>query len=662
MTTPSHTAPQTTPQHNTGNDERNAACRRRWTSIAASQLQNRSKTPFCLARGEVEQTFLVEVLSGCLCHRPLLNVVVNGFYIKDGKNFLRVDYNLFVVMCYLVTFRLNELGLKHFSKLINSQDVNKMHKFLKFFFDVRNLSTWIKDEWCQVYDVAYITEKLIDPLLRWQPDMQIIIDHLANTLANKVTHKKESQPVTVPSEFNITKPRPRAIPVPEEIPQLEVQTKVPRSTYDPPKEERLLEELKKRNRQRAEEHLMEANIDQFRCAIPQESSKKKRVLSEIRKEKEAKIKPILYKARHVPRQITENIPIKMNTAAILRENVLYQQKVKEEVQRIDQILEGGYDPAKFEEYQKQKNEERMEQQLADKERRRLQEKIFFEELILAREARIEKKQQQAAQQKEEATELMQRYKEMQLQGKKEMKAKVEQVIKGHQATKEQKRKIQESKRKIAKEMNKEMAEILQQVMEESDEEIRKKTQQIREIRARQAAMTMKHNFLDLSRPAGHDLLDEMSLLELRERLGLLKEAQVKEEEEKRDRIINERQEKEQLLLDKLEQISLNREALSKQAALRHREEELKKLKFSKLISGNQQLVELRNKLEEKKKEHHQLIKMHKEKTQENLQRVQGPRASERRATEERWWRNLEDSRERKVQLLTLRAEVSQKAS
>ncbi|XP_072113199.1 cilia- and flagella-associated protein 99 isoform X2 [Mobula birostris] len=516
------------------------------------------------ARGEVEQTFLVEVLSGCLCHRPLLDVVVNGFYIKDGKNFLRVDYNLFVVMCYLATFRLNELGLKHFSKLINSQDVNKMHKFLTFFFDARNLNTWIKDEWCQVYDVVYITEKLIDPLLRWQPDMQIIIDHLANILANKVTHKKESQPVSVPSEFNITKPRPRAIPVPEEIPQLQVQTKVPRSTYDPPREEKLLEKLKRRNRQRAEEHLLEANADQFRCAIPQESSKKKRVLSEIMKEKEAKIKPILYKARHVPQQITENIPIKMNTAAILRENVLYQRKVKEDLQRIDQILEGGQDPATFEEYQKQKNEELMEQQLADIERRRLQEKIFFEELILAREARIEKKRQQAAQQKEE--------------------------------------------------------------------------------------------------PAGHNLLDEMSLLELRERLGLLKEAQVKEEEEKRRRIINERQAKEQLLLDKLEQISLNREALSKKAVLRHREEELKKLKLSKLTSGDQQLGELRNKLEEKKKEHHQLIETHKKKTQENLQRVQGPRASERRATEERWWQNLEEGRERKAQLLNLQAEVSQKAS
>ncbi|XP_051876563.1 cilia- and flagella-associated protein 99 isoform X4 [Pristis pectinata] len=560
---------------------------------------------------EVEQMFLVEVLSGCLYYRPLLDVVVNGFYVRDGKNFLWLECNLYMVICYLATFRLKELGLKHFSKFINSQDVNKMHKFLKFFFDAGNLNTWIKDEWCQIYDVAYVTEKLIDPLLRWQPDIQNIINHLSNIRANKVVHKKESQPVTVPNEFNITKPKPRAIPMPEEIPQLQVQRKIPRSTYDPPKEEKLLEKLKKKNRQRAE---------------------------------------------------TENIPIKMNTAAILRENALYQRKVKEDLQRIDYILEGGHDPAKFKEYQKQKDEEFMEQQLADGEHRRLEEKIFFEESILAREVRTEEKRRKAAQQKEEAAELMQRYKEMRQQEEKEMKVKVEQVLKGHKDMKEQKRKIQECKQKMAKEMNKEMEEILQQVMEETNAEIRKKTQQIREIRARQAASTIKQNFLDLSKPAGHGLLDEMSLLELRERLGLLKEAQIKEEEDKRDRILNEKQAKERLLLEKLEQISLNREAMSKKAVLRHREEELKKDKLSKLLSNNQQLAELQNKLEEKKKEHHQLIKMQKKNTQENLQRVQGSRAAERKATEERWWRNLEESREHKVQLLKLRTELSQKAS
>lgn len=60
----------------------------------------------------------------------------------------------------------------------------------------------------------------------------------------------------------------------------------------------------------------------------------------------------------------------------------------------------------------------------------------------------------------------------------------------------------------------------------------------------------------------------MSIVELRERLVLLKEAQKKIEEDRRDQIIHEKHVKEQLLLDKLEQISKFREAFGRTAALK----------------------------------------------------------------------------------------------
>ncbi|XP_078416895.1 cilia- and flagella-associated protein 99 [Cetorhinus maximus] len=608
---------------------------------------------------------MVEVLSGCLNYRPLLDVVVSEFYMRDGRSFLRSECNLYMVICYLATFRLKELGLKHFTKIINSQPVNKMHQFLRFFFDSLNLTTWIKDEWCQIYDVAYVNQKLIDPLLRWQPDINNHIDHLADILANKISKKKESQPVTVPKEFNITKPKPQSIPVPEEIPLLQIQRKIPRSTYEPPKEKQLLETCKRKNLRRAEEHLMEANIDSFRCAMIRESNYKRRVLSEIMKEEEAKMKHKVQKARPIPAQMMENIPIKLNTAAILRENVLYERRVKEELQRIEYLVEAGYDPSKFENLLKKKDEEFMEQQLTDVQRRYLEGKILLEDAILAREARIKENRRKAALQKEETAEMMQKYTEKRLREEKEAKELVEQMIKKRHNTKQQKLKMQEDKQKMAKELNKETEEMLQQALEKINEEIRKKSELIREIRAMQMAPTFKHKFLDLAKPAGHNLLNEMSIVELRERLGLLKEAQIKAEEDKRDRILNEKQAKEQLLLDKLQQISLHREALSKKAVLRHREEELKKFKSSNLVINNQQLAELQKKLEEKRKEHHKLNKIRKMKTQGNIERGLRSSDADRKSKEIRWWKNMEDSRENKVQLLKLRsmaANVTQKAS
>lgn len=60
----------------------------------------------------------------------------------------------------------------------------------------------------------------------------------------------------------------------------------------------------------------------------------------------------------------------------------------------------------------------------------------------------------------------------------------------------------------------------------------------------------------------------MSVVELRERLALLKETQRREEEEKRDQIIQGKRARSQELQNVVEQISLCRAAMGRSAALR----------------------------------------------------------------------------------------------
>ena len=50
------------------------------------------------------------------------------------------------VLCYLALFRLEELGVGYFRKLVASQDINKMFKFLNFFLSEENIKTWMADE------------------------------------------------------------------------------------------------------------------------------------------------------------------------------------------------------------------------------------------------------------------------------------------------------------------------------------------------------------------------------------------------------------------------------------------------------------------------------------------------------------------------------------
>lgn len=53
---------------------------------------------------------------------------------------------------------------------------------------------------------------------RWQPEVQELINQLEEALADQSPPSKTQAKVTEPKEFNLTVPRPRAIPVPEPVP------------------------------------------------------------------------------------------------------------------------------------------------------------------------------------------------------------------------------------------------------------------------------------------------------------------------------------------------------------------------------------------------------------------------------------------------------------
>lgn len=53
---------------------------------------------------------------------------------------------------------------------------------------------------------------------RWQPEVQELIHQLEEAMSNQPPLSKTKAKVTEPKEFNLTVPRPRAIPVPEPVP------------------------------------------------------------------------------------------------------------------------------------------------------------------------------------------------------------------------------------------------------------------------------------------------------------------------------------------------------------------------------------------------------------------------------------------------------------
>ncbi|XP_032109855.1 cilia- and flagella-associated protein 99 [Sapajus apella] len=585
-----------------------------------------------------KQGFVLEVLSGCLEYRKLLTVVVDAFYAQDGRLCLRVDRSRFKVICYLATFLLEELGFQLFCDIIKSQPVDKMCKFLRFFFNPLHLCSWIKDEWSLIYEPAHVKENWIDPLIRWQPEVQELISHLEGASVSQSSPLKTKAKVTEPKEFNLTAPKPRTIPAPEPVPVVAKPRPVPQSTYRTPKEQQQLETVKRYNRRKAEELLLRANVEELRCAMPRSC---REPTQGSKQQLQLQFPPRIRKTPKLTFYRPDSVLVKLNTTAILREGALYQRQVEQELQRVDKLVDGAGDFSEFLEWQKKMQAKDREEQLAAGECRRLQGKLSHEEAVLARQSLVQENKQKAEQQKEQMAKLMLQHAKRRLQEDRSRKELVEQVIEGQKNVKAAQAKLVKGRRQTVQEVIEASRGLLQRRAQEAQEEQRRRCELISQLRALETQPTRKGKLVDLTQIPSYGLEGEMSIVELRERLALLKENRRHEEEEKRDQIIQSKRTKSQELQDTLEQISLCRAAMGRSAALRWEE----KKAAPAAPTQDERVQQLRRRISERAAERSK---------QAALLHVSAPRAARpkpRAQLEAQHWLEQERSRERRLRAL-----------
>ncbi|KAL4232291.1 Cilia- and flagella-associated protein 99 [Mactra antiquata] len=617
----------------------------------------------CGIYDEDEQTFIVEVFSGCVRYEEVMNVVMNGYYAKDGKSVLRSEQNLYGVLVYLALFRLDELGLPNYRQFVKSQDLNKMYKFLKFFFNERNITTWIKDAWEKYYEHAFVQTKLVSPLQSWMIELKEMLSQMKEKIDNVNKPRRKALTSTEIKPFNITQPRPKSVPVPEPIPKLEKHKPPPDTLYKQPSELNKLDRIRQDNRRKAEERLMDASRRQFACANAEKSEKTREKIRQIISEEENKLDFNRPKTNKAPsflmtphssrstssRKQSQEVPVKMTAAAILREGYLYQRRENEEIKRLENLEAGAKDKSEFEKWQNEMKRKDMEQDLADIERRRLEGKLSHEEAILARQNIIQENKLRVAEIKEETQKMMEQYLEEKFKEEQQMKQLVEDTMKGHKNAKEAQKKLQEYKQKLVQEVAEESQELMRRAIEEAEIEMRRRMELIHQIRAMEAVPVIRQKFVDLTATSGHGLLSEMSIAELKERLKLLKNAEVEAEENKRDEILATKEAKDQLLLDTLEKISKHRMEQTKAAAVKL--ENRKKGEPRKMEVQTEELSALQKRLQEKRQQRLQ--------TQESSRLVSNSKSAQRtknlinqkKHLEESRWKELEATREKTAQLL-----------
>lgn len=592
--------------------------------------------------------FVLDTVSGCIEHKELLDVVTNLFYANSAEYVPKVDLSMYHIVCYLTTFVLDELGLKCFSSIVKSLGVHKVQPFAEFF--LTNLTTLIQEKWNGIYDSAHVQKQWIEPLLRWRPEIITALEQLADKVSCGRKGKKSPSKTTAPQEFALTKPKPRAIHLPEIIPEQDKHKPVPKTTYMAPKEMQTIEDIKQKNLQKTEELLNEANLRPFRCVNPQKSEQYQRVVSEIEEDMVSKLQFNSFQSSRLPSTTKHSSwDIKLNSAAILRQGALFDRQLKQELQRMERLVEGAQEPSSFLQWQKEMREKDLQEELAMVESRRLEGRISHEEAAMARNRLMAQNQRAAKLKKEETAELMCRYAEKRLQEEQEMRDLVQQVAEGHKNSKAAKERIHTIKQRIVKEVSEQSQELLRKALEEAQTELSRKFKIIREIHAIESISRIKCKNFDDTETAGHELLGEMSLAELKERLALLKEAQLVEQEDRRQHILEEKHNKKQMLLEQLDTIRMHRKALA-HATTSRKEQGKAKLSLQQMLSSDETIQALQKKLEEKKQERKILKQSKSDKPTASQQAHSVPnRTTNKRSCEERDWEELKQSLEQGCQ-------------
>eukprot|EP00762_Andalucia_godoyi_P003890 ANDGO_05594.mRNA.1 Cilia- and flagella-associated protein 99 len=593
--------------------------------------------------------FLTQILYNLTRYSKLLDRCMDVFF-ASNKEAQRSDDLVYRVLFYLAYFRLDELGFSSFSSLVLSNQIPKMLVLLRFMWNEDDQHSKLKPIFLQYFDVTYVDENLISAIAAFAPNATDLIHKMESKMtgSSDVSAMDTKNTVTVPQPFQLTRPRLKILPEPMEIETVFKASPVPKSLYEGPKKlEKKLQEAKEQARQAVESKMRQASAPRLRTA----ERSRPVVISESDTAASSFKAKDLEDVKRKMQQI--DAPVRMNAAAILREDTVYKKKQAQDAEVLRKYESDLRDASEFYEWQSRTRAQDDAERNADVERRKLE--ILLSDME-AREAR-EKKQaelKQLVEKEKEATEKemneLKKKQQMEVIDKKIAAEELKQLLAEKRA--EALRKVQEEKEREAEKIRIERREAEIRIAEELEAERQRKENLIRQIRALEkvpSASSRIAKVFDPTESSGIGLLDEMSLAELHERLSFLKEQKTIEEEQKRQEIISDKQQKELVLKQKAESIAHFRNMARQDAVLQREkklEEERQKKELADIIR-NKELQALSDKLARKR----DAAKSHKEQLQEEerLKRQQSQfLAADKAAREEQHFRRTQAGVERQT--------------
>lgn len=305
---------------------------------------------YCARRRIADSTdaqFLHQVAYGCQRYKRLLKVFLSSFYFNHSGEAARSDQPLYTVLAYLAILRLEELTFAQFQRLALTHDGPKVRVFLAFLFSEASLTTWLKEGWLTLYEPHYVQTELIDPLLRFQPQAERLVAELdSRQAAGEARRAAEAEAVlaaaegrggagrhTVPEPFNLSRPAPRLLPEPTELLAVRLVARKEGArpwerSEGPPKDRLELEKKMEQNRLQLRKKYAVTGRPALQAEKRPTNLEAVAARVEAAASAQLTFKPEPPKA--VPKWDADEGFVKLNAAAILREDQVYRRKQAEE--------------------------------------------------------------------------------------------------------------------------------------------------------------------------------------------------------------------------------------------------------------------------------------------------------------------------------------------
>lgn len=256
----------------------------------------------------------------------------------------RSDSDLYSVLAVLLFVRFAELGLDSYLDFVHALEPLAMLTFHRFACNLTQMRTWVVEPWRQLYDDQHIESVFLAPLVSQAESWRALEASLSATVERPPEGAKPPARFTVPQPFNLTQPHVAPLSGIVATPIGIKAAPVPATTYEP--DARLADAVAS-----AKQAARDATRAKHAAAKPYKfkrmhaTDKKEAMLSAHAAEHERRIHAPPRRAAPVPDFAAVPIPVRLNAAAILREEALFNKQLEHEREQIEAYEAGAHDDA-----------------------------------------------------------------------------------------------------------------------------------------------------------------------------------------------------------------------------------------------------------------------------------------------------------------------------